>query len=171
MPGRSQACLKEGAFPRRGGAWQPLPEGVWLERALEAVRALAQAQHAACPAAARQDAAVDSSLAGGAAGLALLFAYLAESRAGAEDEAAARHWVRQEIARRDRGFFATCTLGEYTITLPDSLAAVSALAGAGPPADPRVTCALEEYLAALEAGRRPSRTDFLARYADSAGSL
>jgi lantibiotic modifying enzyme len=98
MPGRSQACLKTGAFPGRGRVWQPLLEGVWRERALEAVRAIAQALHAGCPAAAHQDAAVDPSLAGGAAGLALFFAYLAQSRAAAEDEAAARHWLEQAIA-------------------------------------------------------------------------
>jgi serine/threonine protein kinase/Tfp pilus assembly protein PilF len=57
------------------------------------------------------------------------------------------------------------------MTSPDSPTAVGAPAGAAPPADPRVTRALEEYLAALEAGRRPSRSEFLARHADIAGSL
>jgi hypothetical protein len=75
-----------------------LLEGVWRQRALEAVRAIAHALHAGCPAAARQDAAVDPTLAGGAAGLALFFAHLAESRAAAKDEAAARHWLRQAIS-------------------------------------------------------------------------
>jgi serine/threonine protein kinase/tetratricopeptide (TPR) repeat protein len=44
---------------------------------------------------------------------------------------------------------------------------------AGPPApdDPRVTQALEEYLAALEAGRPPDRPEFLARHADIAAAL
>jgi serine/threonine protein kinase/tetratricopeptide (TPR) repeat protein len=37
--------------------------------------------------------------------------------------------------------------------------------------DPRVVAALEEYLAALEAGRRPDRRRFLARYAEIAGPL
>jgi serine/threonine protein kinase/Flp pilus assembly protein TadD len=37
--------------------------------------------------------------------------------------------------------------------------------------DPRVIAALEEYLAALEAGRRPDRREFLARYAEVAGAL
>jgi WD40 repeat protein/serine/threonine protein kinase len=57
------------------------------------------------------------------------------------------------------------------MTAPDTPAAVSAPAGAAPPADPRVTRALEEYLAALEAGRRPSRSEFLARHADIAAAL
>jgi tetratricopeptide (TPR) repeat protein/serine/threonine protein kinase len=46
---------------------------------------------------------------------------------------------------------------------------------AGPPAptpdDPRVVRALEEYSAALKAGRRPDRREFLARYAEVAGPL
>jgi hypothetical protein len=171
MPHRTQGSVTGGAFPGGCRAWQPLLEGVWRERALEAVRAIAHVLHAGCPVAGHKDATVDPSLGGGAAGLALLLAYLAESRAGADDEAAARHWVRQGIARRDRGFFATSTLGEYTITPSDPPAAVRAPAGAAPPADPRVTRALEEYLAALEAGRRPSRADFLARHAEIAGSL
>jgi serine/threonine protein kinase/Tfp pilus assembly protein PilF len=37
--------------------------------------------------------------------------------------------------------------------------------------DPRVTKALEEYLAALEAGRPPNRQDFLARHGDIAAAL
>ncbi len=37
--------------------------------------------------------------------------------------------------------------------------------------DPRVTRALEEYLAALEAGQRPSRAEFLARHAEVAAAL
>jgi serine/threonine protein kinase len=37
--------------------------------------------------------------------------------------------------------------------------------------DPRVTGALREYLAALEAGRRPNRDAFLARHADVADAL
>src|SRR5947209_179202 len=37
--------------------------------------------------------------------------------------------------------------------------------------DPRVTQALEEYLAALEAGQRPDRRAFLTRYADVATAL
>src|SRR5262249_46650966 len=93
-----QVGIKGAAFAGQGEAWQPLLQGVWRERALEAVRAIARALHAGCPAAAHKDAAVDASLAGGAAGLALLFAYLAESRAGAEEEAAARHWLKQAIA-------------------------------------------------------------------------
>jgi serine/threonine protein kinase len=39
------------------------------------------------------------------------------------------------------------------------------------PADPRVVRALEEYLAALEAGRAPGRADFLARHPELAGEL
>src|SRR5271165_6327728 len=42
---------------------------------------------------------------------------------------------------------------------------------ADPLDDPRLTQALEEYQAALEAGVRPDRRAFLARYADIAGSL
>jgi lantibiotic modifying enzyme len=89
--------VKGGAFTRQGGEWPPLLEGIWRERALEAVHAIAHALHAGRPAAAHQDAAVDPSLGGGAAGLALLFAYLAEVRAIAEDEAAARHWLGQAL--------------------------------------------------------------------------
>jgi serine/threonine protein kinase/WD40 repeat protein len=37
--------------------------------------------------------------------------------------------------------------------------------------DPRVTAAVEEYLAVLEAGRRPDRDEFLARHADIASTL
>jgi len=44
-------------------------------------------------------------------------------------------------------------------------------ADADPLDDPRLTQALEEYQAALEAGVRPDRRAFLARYADIAGSL
>jgi lantibiotic modifying enzyme len=94
----TQRRSKGTAFAGQGEAWQPLLEGVWRERALEAVRAIALALHAACRVAARQDAAVDPTLAGGAAGLALFFAYLAESGAAAKDEAAARHWLEQAIA-------------------------------------------------------------------------
>src|SRR5262249_21396520 len=44
---------------------------------------------------------------------------------------------------------------------------------ANPPSadDPRVTGALREYLAALEAGRQPHRDAFLARHADVAEAL
>src|SRR5262245_128511 len=44
-------------------------------------------------------------------------------------------------------------------------------APSAPPEDPRVARALEEYLAALEAGNRPGRQRFLARYPDIAGPL
>jgi hypothetical protein len=46
-------------------------------------------------------------------------------------------------------------------------------AGAPPPSqdDPRVIGALEEYLAALEAGQRPDRQDFLTRHEDIAEAL
>ncbi len=37
--------------------------------------------------------------------------------------------------------------------------------------DPRLARALEEYLAALEAGRKPNRQEFLKRYPDIAGAL
>jgi serine/threonine protein kinase/Flp pilus assembly protein TadD len=53
----------------------------------------------------------------------------------------------------------------------DSPEAAGASAGTAPPDDPRVTRALEEYMAALEAGRRPGRADFLARHAEIAGAL
>jgi serine/threonine protein kinase/tetratricopeptide (TPR) repeat protein len=43
--------------------------------------------------------------------------------------------------------------------------------GNGSLEDPRVVAALEEYLAALEAGRRPDRRVFLARHAEIAGAL
>src|SRR5689334_21698516 len=39
------------------------------------------------------------------------------------------------------------------------------------PDDPRVVEALDEYLAALEAGHKPDRRTFLARHADIAGPL
>jgi hypothetical protein len=98
MPHRTQGSVTGGASPGRGRAWQPQLQGVWRQRALEAIRAIARALHAGCAAAAHQDAAVDASLGGGATGLALMFAYLAEWRATAEDEAAARHWLEQAIA-------------------------------------------------------------------------
>ena len=37
--------------------------------------------------------------------------------------------------------------------------------------DPRVSQAVEEYLAALDAGRTPDRREFLVRHADIAGVL
>jgi len=37
--------------------------------------------------------------------------------------------------------------------------------------DPRLVAAVQEYMAALEAGKRPSRKEFLARHADIAGEL
>src|SRR4051812_5791464 len=37
--------------------------------------------------------------------------------------------------------------------------------------DPRVFAAVQEYMRELEAGRRPSRRDFLARHRDIAGEL
>ena len=43
MPHRTQGSVTGGAFPGRGRAWQPLLQGVWRERALEAVRAIAHA--------------------------------------------------------------------------------------------------------------------------------
>ena len=39
------------------------------------------------------------------------------------------------------------------------------------PEDPRLTKAMEEFLAELEAGRNPSHEDFLARYPDIASDL
>ena len=98
MPDRTQGGVKGGAFPGRGRAWQPLLDGAGRQRALEAVQAIADSLRAGCPAGTAPAAAVGPSLAGGAAGLALFFAYLAESRGGAEDEAAARHWLDQAIA-------------------------------------------------------------------------
>src|SRR5215467_12930348 len=80
-----------------GGKWRPLLEGVWQERALEAVQGIADSLRAGCPAWTAPAAAVGPSLAGGAAGLALFFAYLAASRPGEEDEAAARHWLDQAL--------------------------------------------------------------------------
>jgi serine/threonine protein kinase/Flp pilus assembly protein TadD len=53
-----------------------------------------------------------------------------------------------------------------------SLAATQAETPAVPPADdPRVVQALEEYIAAMEAGSPPLRDEFLARHADVAGVL
>jgi serine/threonine protein kinase len=52
-------------------------------------------------------------------------------------------------------------------TPPDAVAA----AATDPAEDPRLTQALEEYLAALEAGQCPSRQQFLARYPDIADRL
>ena len=46
--------------------------------------------------------------------------------------------------------------------------------GSGPPSsadDPRVAAALEEYLAACEAGRKPARAAFLARHPEIAEAL
>jgi hypothetical protein len=39
MRDRSQVGVKGSAFAGQGEAWQPLLEGVWRDRALEAVRA------------------------------------------------------------------------------------------------------------------------------------
>jgi serine/threonine protein kinase len=55
---------------------------------------------------------------------------------------------------------------------PDPLQHDPALVDACPvPDDPRVVQALDEYVAAIEAGRKPSRTAFLAAHADVAEAL
>jgi lantibiotic modifying enzyme len=93
-----QPAGRRGSPDASGGEWRPLLEGLWQERALDAVQGFADSLRAGCPAWTAPAAAFGPSLAGGAAGLALLFAYLAESRGGAEDESAARHWLEQAIA-------------------------------------------------------------------------
>jgi poly-gamma-glutamate synthesis protein (capsule biosynthesis protein) len=82
---------------RQGKIWQPLLDGAWRQRALEAVEAIAASLRPGCPAAAPPGQAVDPSLASGSAGLALLFAYLAAARREREDATAARQWLAQAI--------------------------------------------------------------------------
>src|SRR5438874_7535127 len=97
MEGKAQASMNGGRAPGRGSAWQPVLEGVWRERAMEAAQAIADSLRAGRTASGVPGAPVDPSLAGGAAGLAVLFAYLAEARSGAADKTAARQWLAQAI--------------------------------------------------------------------------
>jgi lantibiotic modifying enzyme len=72
--------------------WQPLLQGAWKDRAWESVQAitadLSRPKH---------DPAGAPSLAEGAAGLAVLHAYLAESRPGHDHAALAAHYLRDAI--------------------------------------------------------------------------
>jgi hypothetical protein len=86
-----------GRAERRGAAWQALLSGVWRERALGAVQAIAASLRAGCAAGAAPGATVDASLGGAAAGQALLFAYLAEARREAADQTAARQWLTRAL--------------------------------------------------------------------------
>jgi lantibiotic modifying enzyme len=79
------------------GAWQPLLDGTERERALEAVQAIADRLRAGLLPSASRGLADDPSLADGAAGLAVLFTYLAKARPGVEDEAVARRWLDRAV--------------------------------------------------------------------------
>jgi hypothetical protein len=72
--------------------WQPLLEGDWKDRAEQAVRAILADLEAP-----RRGAASDPSLAGGAAGLAVLHGYLAQGRRESGHAASARHYLHNAI--------------------------------------------------------------------------
>jgi hypothetical protein len=81
----------------RGRTWRALPDGAFRERALNVVEAIADSVRAGWSAAGDPETVGGPSLAGGAAGLAVLFAYRTDARSGAEDEAAAGRWLEQAI--------------------------------------------------------------------------
>jgi hypothetical protein len=74
-----------------------LPNGAFRERALNVVEAIADSVRAGWSASGDPGTVGGPSLAEGAAGLAVLFAYRADARSGAEDEAAAGRWLEQAI--------------------------------------------------------------------------
>ncbi len=73
--------------------WRPLLEGDIRKRALEVVGDIADDLRAGWPAYEGRTIATGPSLAGGAAGLAVFFAYLAHAHTEAGDEAAAGRWL------------------------------------------------------------------------------
>jgi hypothetical protein len=74
-------------------SWQPLLQGAWKERAAESVQAILDDLSAP-----GRSPPVDPSLAGGAAGLALLHGYLAETRGGQDHAAVAADCLRRATA-------------------------------------------------------------------------
>ena len=72
-------------------------DGAFRERALKVVEAIADSVRAGWSAFGDPGTDGGPSLAGGAAGLAVLFAYRADARTGAEEEAAAGRWLEQAI--------------------------------------------------------------------------
>src|SRR5262249_48753797 len=88
---------RDASLQAQDRAWQPLLDGTWRERALEAVRAVADSLRAGWPASAARGSAVDASLAGGAAGLAVLFAYLGEAGRESADQTAAQQWLARAV--------------------------------------------------------------------------
>jgi lantibiotic modifying enzyme len=88
---------RDASLQAQDRAWQPLLDGTWRERALEAVRAVADSLRAGWPASAARGSAVDASLAGGAAGLAVLFAYLGEAQRESADQTAAQQWLARAV--------------------------------------------------------------------------
>jgi hypothetical protein len=124
MPSQTPICPVDGLADQRHGTWQPLLLGAMRERALEAAYALADRLCALSEANADgarptpNDAGDRSeSLAGGAAGLAVLFAYLSRVRNDRSDEALAATLL-------DRAITAAAAA-------PAEAALYSGLAGAG----------------------------------------
>jgi lantibiotic modifying enzyme len=97
--------------PKAGARWEPLLDGIWCERAWQAVQSIADSLNAQPPVLA------GPSLAGGAAGLALLFAYLDAAKPQHDHKATAQHWLAQAIK------------GVSEVEVPASL--YSGLAGVG----------------------------------------
>jgi len=77
--------------------WQPLLDGVLRERAIDTVQAIASYLRYENSISTEAYVTFDSSLGSGAAGLAVLFAYLAKARSGAEEEATAKRYLDQAI--------------------------------------------------------------------------
>jgi hypothetical protein len=72
MPTNAQSRKTPGVHERKAGLWRPLLDGTVREQALETVREIADSLRETCSPAANDN----FSLAGGHAGLAVLFAYL-----------------------------------------------------------------------------------------------
>ena len=85
------------AIHEQGGRWRALLGGALRERALEVVEDITDNLRADEPPSGDWDVVADPSLAGGAAGLAVLFAYWAVARSGADDESAADRWLDRAI--------------------------------------------------------------------------
>jgi lantibiotic modifying enzyme len=92
MPNNVEPASATDSAAASRGAWQPLLGGAARERALQAVRDIADDLRAGFPAAAG----VDASLGGGRAGVAVFFAYLERSGHG-PGTAAAAHYLEEAM--------------------------------------------------------------------------